>query len=1447
MADNDEGGGLAGAEVVGGAVVEITGDLSGLEAAEKKARAVAERIDGTTATLKFRADDAELGRVFSAADRLTAGGKGLTIVPRIDEAAVLRASQALLDKVRDQWASLVIVPRVEAPRAGFTLPGSGPGGTFASATAAGGATLPSGGHGPGGGFVSAAAPGTTAAPPAPAWSAPTPAPSQAARPYYPAAPRTHVPREFTRRGIEQTLVGAYHAQGGGFTAQDEERLNEAAGSGDPWTFQGELPAEVKEFLERDDLPRPARRKLRNLFRVTQTVGRGGGADALGDLGEDEYFRMAEQVGGSDARAAVGHAATSDDPELQYLANLHASLPQSTTAGQARRLRRKADAADDPARRRSMLERADRLDRRAANEAEELEALPAGKLEDGQAFTVFGREHRVDRNEDDELRLTNGEGLDVPVEGLRHVLADAGSVRRHEYPGEEGGSGEPPVVVAAAAAGGPPPGRPGRGRAGAGEPIVDYGRRHGPVLENGEFRAARWEQAQLDALVTYPPGEHGPRQDTGEFTAAGHRQAARERDVVGRLRGRAVGSGADADRFDAQVGERVDQGAGRVAAAREVEAEYRRAAAAAKKEADAGEKAAAAASAKAEALAGGGYGRQHGPRLENGDFRSGRWARGRTVTDYGPDHGPRLEDGAFTSTTGSDARGIEEEAEQLARDRGYARGGLSGGGSGEVRGGSGGHGRGGSGRNYGGNLFSLRGLGRSIGSVTGAFVAVEATRIAGDFVSAYRTGQDAPQEVLASLSHPGQLHDPVYDPQLRRSAAEIGRLQANQQRLDSFKAIPLLGSTVVSLFDSLTGASAFNARRMRETTQGIELHEAGLANVDQQARELADLSYNPGDALRVAADQRETAAFNDTLRAPRDPVLKKQYDNALHLSLVDNATADRLDAAKPTVQGLTAQSLDEQGRAVAAARSGSPITAANLEAMSGYADLQKQFADREAKTVNPVDRKIAQGEDAQSLANFAAKAGVTEQQLYRQQDSAVVGFRGEQTAAGHQLDVDRAERSHDALGAFDAGRAQTRASASAQALGQIISAGGNATLQREAITTAEKQFGTYQPDATDPTKGTFAGGGTLDADTAAQRQQLLEQEEAEKTRLTAEAAANRLRIVHDATGAELKVIDGLRDEAGKIADVSVRTATLDKLDSDRAVVLKQAADEREGQANAVAGQVGATAAHVARDPYAEQQAALGATEANRLLAARGNAWKTAVATVQNQQDEVRLAADQHLDATVRTEDYEARATAAGQVAAGQRERAGLTGRNRALEREAELLPGANATSPEAKRVRATGLAAINAELTAEKSSLTGHHGGSVVAGVDRGTAGAELLAGRAHAHEERQEAADIDATRRRVNGGQAHQRVRGANKNPRLVGRAVGAAIGGPVGAIVGDAAGRIVGDTLGSVSNDRPHAGGSAQGGDGSAAVVQKLEQIGRMLGDFLGRSTHSSAVMRGP
>ncbi len=1218
MAEDDSNGGggsggLGGADVVGGAVVTIAGDVTDLVAKEAQAKASAERIDALKATVRITGDDSELLRIVGNPDRLTGGAKGLVLTPRLDEAAVLRQSQALLDKVRDQWAGLVITPRVAMPAGGPGLP-AGPGGaTFTSAAAAGGATLPSGGHGPGGGLVSTATPAAPAA-----WAAPTPAPSQAARPYYPPAPRTHVPREFTRRGIEQTLVGAYHDQGGGFTAHDEERLNEAAGAGDPWTFQGELPAEVKEFLERDDLPKPARRKLRNLFRVTQTAGRGGGADAMGELGQDEYFRIAEQVGGSDARAAVAHAAASDDPELQYLANLHANLPRPTAAGQARRLRRKADAADDPAQRRSMLERAGRLDRRAADEAEELESLPAGKLEAGQVFTAFGREHRVDRDEDDELRLTNDEGLDVPVAGLRHVVADAGSLRRHEALGGsadpwdlggegDGGGGEPPAVVAAAPP--PPPSgparRPRQGRADGDEDhlmrrvagrraqLADFAvEASAEAVATRRAREAEIGRAQprtgvedavgrlVDGLFTpearpvdHGPN-HGPRLANGDFRAA---RSEREQYAVGEHRRRAVAAGADGERFDQQVDERVGQGAGRAGAAREVEAEYRRAAAAAKKEADAGERAAAAqekAAAAAEAKAA----KTDQRELDRAD-KAGAAAKDRADRDRvkGAEQEQRVAERAtaqqereakrlsaaeldhrLAGATPREQVGILREqaeshpdgsAERLRFDARATRldrriDEMESSDDGE------GGGDGGRGRRRTGPL-SFAGLARHLG---GGILAFEALRLGGDAL------QYDQASVTAGNNARGQL------------AAQQGMIQG-------IEGIPLIGQVAGLVAEGVTGSSVKTALAIA----GADATDASAAHMVQSDDFAHGQAAQHAATMAPGAAARETVESKYRLRQREQQITENYRTGTADIDTKEQNEAEA-EVVKQTNAGWRLTHPTEFMDAVANARQG-------LDA--GYDPLRRKLkadADRqrgEAVTDAAHEQNLAHAEEGAARGDAKAQATFNTEQM------------GVATSAGNR----------DTAATYTAGRAAERKLGLQQLNNQIgVAAVANDQPQLKSLTEARtSMYGTADPDT-----GEYHGG-LFDAQTSA--------------------------------------------------------------------ALKQMG----------------------------------------------------------------------LQSAVRVGDYQARGTSADQLAAGQRERAGLTMRTQSLVDEAKLLPSADATSPEAMEERAAGLASINKQLSAEKSMLTGHHGGAVVAGEDRGRAGAELLAGRIHATEDKQEATDVDAAIAKVNG------------------------------------------------------------------------------------------------
>ncbi|MDB5294097.1 MAG: hypothetical protein JWO31_80, partial [Phycisphaerales bacterium] len=201
---------------------------------------------------------------------------------------------------------------------------------------------------------------------------------------------------FTRAEIERSMIEHYHATGGGWRAEHDRELADTSPGGHAWTFKGKLPAEVKEHLA----GRPA---LRKLFRVSKDAG--GGADAFAALG-DRYLDLAELAAGSPARLAAEHAAKSGDPELEYLAKVHANLPRGGK-----------DRAD-----------LGKLD-------------PAG-LRVGDRFTVNGVSHRVAEDADGYRVLRHGTDYEVPVDALAAVPHDKGSFRAGRAAGA-GRGGMPP--------------------------------------------------------------------------------------------------------------------------------------------------------------------------------------------------------------------------------------------------------------------------------------------------------------------------------------------------------------------------------------------------------------------------------------------------------------------------------------------------------------------------------------------------------------------------------------------------------------------------------------------------------------------------------------------------------------------------------------------------------------------------------------------------------------------------------------------------------------------------------------------------------------------------------------------------------------------------------------------------------------------------------------------
>ena len=422
---------LSNAKTIGGAVVKITGDIGGLRAAEKEAREITGKIDGLSASVKVVAKNGDLDRLIADVGKAI-GKADFVIVPRFDEAALLRQSSRLMEQIQRQWANVVLVPKI-------SLASGGGGGNTLPNNVGSGASLPSGGHGPAGVFSAHGARGGAGGSTGGSGSTLN-LPTGASR-----LPTNYIPEGFRKRDIERKVTAAYHEGGGGYTIEDEKRLSDAAVAGEPFTFHNALPGEIKKFLS----DTPAARKL---FRVTHgaDAGRAGGSDAFGELG-DEYFRIAERLAGSDTKSALAAAAKSQDPELRYLADLHANMPKSGSSelrSQIKHLRSKAEATDDPDKRRAIEDRITGIVADGRQSVESLGAYRADTLQAGDSFTVFGRKHTVEEDDRGEPVLMTPEGTSHSLLDLKHVLADAGTMPRRAAGGDSGGGGGSGAVGAA---------------------------------------------------------------------------------------------------------------------------------------------------------------------------------------------------------------------------------------------------------------------------------------------------------------------------------------------------------------------------------------------------------------------------------------------------------------------------------------------------------------------------------------------------------------------------------------------------------------------------------------------------------------------------------------------------------------------------------------------------------------------------------------------------------------------------------------------------------------------------------------------------------------------------------------------------------------------------------------------------------------------------------------
>ena len=188
--------------------------------------------------------------------------------------------------------------------------------------------------------------------------------------------------------------------------------------------------------------------------------------------------------------------------------------------------------------------------------------------------------------------------------------------------------------------------------------------------------------------------------------------------------------------------------------------------------------------------------------------------------------------------------------------------------------------------------------------------------------------------------------------------------------------------------------------------------------------------------------------------------------------------------------------------------------------------------------------------------------------------------------------------HEELAAYQderkAGRAKGVADLTAQI--SVARASNDERSVRDLSNLRRSEYG-----AEDPNTHQFTGG--LDqAQTDAGAKRIVEEEEAEKTRLTAEGAANRQRITHDAFAAEITSLQALKQVAETTGDVATRAARVGAIQSQIELANQQQREVVQGTVASLGTQRQTNADVANRDPFAAQQDALKGVQAGRF--ARG---------------------------------------------------------------------------------------------------------------------------------------------------------------------------------------------------------------------------------------------------
>lgn len=212
--------------------------------------------------------------------------------------------------------------------------------------------------------------------------------------------------QFTRAAIEQRLIDYHEESGAGYTAADDQQLNNIS-SGNALTFLNRLPGEVRHHIENN----PAAKRL---FRVTSDPTQAGGDDAFGELG-DRYWTLVDKIAGSSIKAAKETARKHGDPVIRFWAQVHDSIPEKRYTVDPETGKRKLKFDD----RKPQI------------------GIDPHALDVGQEFELNGEKFQVVEDEDGYRILKDGEDFDpVPVDAFKpgdKVPVDKGTLKEATEP------------------------------------------------------------------------------------------------------------------------------------------------------------------------------------------------------------------------------------------------------------------------------------------------------------------------------------------------------------------------------------------------------------------------------------------------------------------------------------------------------------------------------------------------------------------------------------------------------------------------------------------------------------------------------------------------------------------------------------------------------------------------------------------------------------------------------------------------------------------------------------------------------------------------------------------------------------------------------------------------------------------------------------------------------